>query len=574
MTRRLLGLLAGRRLRLALAAGLGAGAIGCGVALMAISGWLISKAALQPPILDLAVAIVAVRFFGIARGCLRYLERLVTHDVALRILADLRVQLYRALEPLAPAGLLAFRSGDLLARMVSDVDALQDLFLRGLVPPLVAALVLGLAAGVLVPLAAPAVLPLVVLFAAAGAGLPWLSARLARRWAAERGRLRGELSARLVEILDGAGELAVYSALDAGRRPLGAIGDGLARIDVRRALGDAAGEAGLVVAAGLATVAALAIGVQLAAGRRLDPVFLATVTLTVMASFEAVQQLPAAFERIQHSLAAGRRLLEVEAVPAPVTEPAAPLPVRMGAIEVEDAWLRYGADQPWVLAGASLRLEPGERVALVGASGSGKTSLAAALLRFRELDRGRVLIDGTDAARCRPDDVRKLIGLCSQDAHVFNASLRDNLRLARPDASQEQLEDAARRARLLDWVGSLPAGWGTRAGEAGALLSAGQRQRLALARALLAGFPVLILDEPTANLDAATAVELMDAVLAEPRGRTILLITHRPEGLAGMDRILELSGGRVSGQAALGDGVPVGLVEEQLPEVPEAGRPG
>ena len=545
MTIRLLGLLRGHRLRLGLAVLLGAAAIGSSLALMAISGWLISKAALRPPILDLAVAIVAVRFFGISRGLLRYLERLVTHDVAFRVLGELRVRLYQALEPRAPAGLAGFRSGDLLARMVSDVEALQDLFLRGVVPPLVAALVLGLAAGVIAPLAAPALLPLLLLFPAAAVGLPLLSTRLARHWAGDRARIRGDLSTQLVEVVQGSGELVAFGAsrsrLDSIRR----IGDEISRIDLRRALSDAVGEAGLVLATGLAALGVLAISLPLVTAQRLDGAYLATLALTALASFEAVQPLPAAFERIQHSLAAGRRLLEVQSLPVPVTDPPAPLLLRMGVLEVEDAWLRYRPDGPWALAGVSLRLEPGARVALVGPSGSGKTSLANALLRFRELDRGRMLIDGTDLQRGRQDDVRRLIGLCAQDAHVFNASLLDNLRLARPSAGLEEIEEAAGRARLLDWVRSLPLGWETRAGEGGALLSSGQRQRLALARALLAGFPILILDEPTANLDADTARELMEAVLAEPRGRTLLLITHRSEGLEGMDSILVMREGRI-----------------------------
>ena len=545
MTVRLLGLLRGHRLRLALAVGLGAAAIGSSIALMAVSGWLISQAALRPPILDLAVAIVAVRFFGISRGLLRYLERLVTHDVAFRVLGELRVRLYRALEPLAPAGLAAYRSGDLLARMVSDVDALQDLFLRGVVPPLVAALVLGLAAGVIAPLAAPALLPLIVLFLAAAVGLPLLSSRLARRWSAGRARIRGELSTRLLEVIQGSGEIAAFGAGPGRLESIRESGAGLSRIDLRRALNDAVGEAGLVLATGVAALAVLAAALPLVAAHRLDGSFLATLALTVLASFEAVQPLPAAFERIQHSLAAGRRLLEIESLPVPVTDPPAPMPLRMGRLELEDAWLRYRPDGPWALAGASLVLEPGARVALVGPSGCGKTSLANALLRFWELDRGRVLIDGTDVRRGRQEDVRRLIGLCAQDAHVFNASLLDNLRLARPGAGLEEIEEVAGRARLLDWVRSLPQGWETRAGEGGALLSAGQRQRLALARALLAGFPILILDEPTANLDGETARELMEAVLAEPRGRTLLLITHRTEGLEGMDSVLVMREGRI-----------------------------
>jgi thiol reductant ABC exporter CydC subunit len=537
--------------RLALSVVLGWLAVTGGMALMAVSGWLISKAALQPPILDLAVAIVAVRFFGIARGVFRYLERLASHDLALRVLADIRVALYRALEPLAPAALGKLGSGDLLRRLVGDVDDLQDLLVRGLAPPLVAALVLGLAAGAIWAVAPPAVPALVVPFVVAAAGLSWVNARMGARWAPAQAAARASLSGQVVELVRGLGDIVAFGREAQRLGALHATDRKLAAVDTRRAWLEAVGEGGMVALAGLAGWAVLAAILPVAAEGRLDGTLIAALVLLALASFEAVQPLPAAFERMQQSLASAARLDLVMSTPAPVADPPAPRAPAPGGLRVQGAWLRYRDDGPWVLAGAELELGVGERVALTGASGAGKTSLAHAILRFQELDRGSISLDGLDLRECAQDEVRRLVGLCAEDAHIFNASLLDNLLLARPEATPAELEQALGRARLLDWVSGLPEGLGTRLGEQGALVSAGQRQRVALARALLADFPVLILDEPTANLDEATSRAFLHDFLSERRGRTLLLITHRRQGLEAMDRVLTLEQGRIQSFADL-----------------------
>lgn len=545
MIRQLAALAARSKGRVALSIVLGFLAIGSSTALMATSGFLIAKAALKPPILDLAVAIVAVRAFGIGRGVFRYLERLASHDLALRLLAELRVWLYRKLEPLAPAGLEEFRSGDLLARMVADTEALQDFFLRVLGPPLVAALILGLAVGIILPLAPPAAVGLVGPFLVAGLVLPSLARRLARDAAGAQPRLRGELANQFLEMLQGAPEIVAFGR---GGEEL----DRIRRLDshlalVARRLASLAGalDGSVTSLATLAVGAVLFLAIPLTGAGRLDGVFLATVALTTMASFEAVQLLPDASRRLEQSLASAARLFAVGATLPPVADVPHPIAAKPGPIVINDAWLRYGPRDPWALAGVSLRIEPGRRVALVGPSGSGKTTLAHVLLRFRELDRGRVTLNGRDLREHDQESVRRVIGLCEENPHLFNTSILANVRLGRSTATQSELEAAAGRAGLLDWIRSLPEGWQTRVGQDGAEVSGGQRQRISLARALLADFPVLILDEPTANLEGDLARRLVSDMMHAAADRALLLITHRIEGLEELDEILVMNGGRI-----------------------------
>ncbi len=282
---------------------------------------------------------------------------------------------------------------------------------------------------------------------------------------------------------------------------------------------------------------------------RLEGVLLGTLALLALGSFEAILPLADAARRLVAGLAAGRRLFEMASLPPPVTDPARPVPGPPSAcrLTVERARLRYAPNRPWALDGVDLELNAGARVALVGPSGAGKTTLAQVLVRFRELDGGVITLDGHPLQAYRAEDVRRAIGLLEQEPHLFTTNLLENLRLARPGASMAEIEAAAARARILAWVRSLPAGWETPVGEAGVQLSAGQRQRIALARALLAGFRLLILDEPFAHLDPATARALADDLLGQ-EGPGVLLITHRLYGMERLDEIVVLEEGRVTGR--------------------------
>jgi thiol reductant ABC exporter CydC subunit len=540
--RRLLALTAAPRSRLALAVLLGAATVIFGAGLMATAGYLISRAAERPEIFSLGVAIVAVRFFGLARPLARYLERLTSHDLVLRVLGRVRVRVYERIEPLAPAQLEAYRRGDLLSRLVADVDALQNLHLRGVLPPLVA-----VAAGAVSVAVTWAFLPAAAIVLAGGllaaalvapAGFALLARRAQMRVAAER----GGLSADLVEVVRGAPELAVYGCEDEQLGRLRGRDRGLVRLAHRAALADGAGDGLRLLVTGATVAGVLALAVAAHAAGNLDRVLVAMLALLALASFEAVQPLAQAARELAETLAAGRRILDlIDREPA-IVDPAEPVPIPQQPFELvlEGVRARYAPGDPPALDGVSLRLEPGRKVALVGPSGAGKTTVTNLLLRFLDPEAGRVTLGGRDLREYRQEDVRRAIAVAGQDSHLFSTTIRENVCLARPTAGEDEIEEALRRACLWDWVCALPDGLDTLVGEEGRELSGGQRQRIVLARALLARAPVLVLDEPTAHLDSATAERLVEDVLAAAGAGTVLLITHRPEGLERMDEIFAL----------------------------------
>jgi ATP-binding cassette subfamily C protein CydC len=542
--RRLLALAGVPRGRAALSIGLGALAVGFGVALMTTAGYLISRAAEQPPILALTTVIVVVRFLALARPLARYLERLSSHDLALRALGRIRATVYERIEPLAPAELDAFRRGDLVSRMVGDVDALQGLYLRGLGPPLVAVAV-SVACVVAVAFVLPAAaLALAVGLVLGGVAVPLLAARLARRAGRRQAAARGELTADLVELLRGAPELAAYGREDEALARVRDADGELLRLGRRDALVAGLADALSVLVAGLTTTCVLALAVAAQDTGSLDRVLVAALALLALSSFDAVAPLPGAARELSGTLESGQRVLAlVERKPRVVDPPApAPPPSAPVTVALESVTARYSSAGQAALAGFNLRLEPGERVALVGPSGAGKTTVTNLLLRFLDPAQGRVTVDGVDIRALRQEDVRRTFALAGQEAHVFDSSIRENLKLAQPGATDVELHDVLRRVRLDEWVESLPEGLDTLVGEEGRGLSGGQRQRLVIARALLSDAPVLLLDEPTAHLDGATAEAVVADVLDAAEHRSILLITHRPEGLERVDSVVTVPG--------------------------------
>ena len=547
---RLLRLARPLRGRLLLAALAGAAATGCGVALLAVSGFMLARASQHPNIIAISAAVVAVRALVLGRGIFRYGERLASHDVAFRVLADVRVSMYRRLERLAPAGLQAFRSGDLLARLVADVDATQDLFIRAVAPPLAAALVGAGAVIACLLLLAPAAGVLAAGLAAGGVAVPLLAAGRARVAATRTAPARGELAASIADLVAGAADLHAFGAEEGALAAVAAHDRSLTRLARRSASGEGLG-AGLIAAAtGLTVWGVLLLGVAAVGAGALTRVPLAVLTLTALASFEAVSALPSAAMQLGQARASAARVGAVLDSPDPVTDPAAPRPLPDGPLRVmlRDTRVRYEPDGPLVLDGVDLDLGAGRRVALVGPSGAGKSTIAAVLLRFCDLAGGTVTLGGHDLRAYRADDVRTVIGGCTQDPHIFDAGIRENLRLARPAASGRDLAEAAGQARLLPWIESLPQGWDTPVGTRGSAVSGGERQRLALARALLAGPELLILDEPTAHLDPETRADLTADLLDVTQDRATLLITHELRGLDQVDEIVVLEAGRVVGR--------------------------
>lgn len=531
---------------MALAAAAGAAAELAGLGLIGSAAWLITRAAEQPPLAALSVAIVGVRAFATSKGVFRYGERLAGHDVALRAQATTRERLYQAL---IPAGPLNHRGADLLSRMVDDTDAAQDLLVRCLLPA-VAALVTAVTTVVIALFLLPAAaLVLLAGLAVAGVLIPAGTAAAARRWSARIAPARADLAARVADLVHGSADLAAYGA---GDRALAACAEAdarLAALERRQARGNAVATGLGMLAQGLTVLAIVLVAQNSGAGS----VATAVLALTSLVSFEPVLPMAAAGERLTGVLAALRRLREVRATPPAVTDPTAPVPVPDGppTVEIDDLVVRHSADRAPALNGVSLTLTPGRRVALVGPSGAGKSTLLSALMRLVEPESGTIRLSGVEIGRLSADDARRVMTGLTQDPYVFQASLRDNLRLAGPEAGEDALAEAVRRARLERWVERT--GWDTVLGEDGRTVSGGQLQRLALARALLNDPPVLLLDEPAEALDEETADALMADLLDATHGHTTLLVTHRLRGLERVDEIVVLENGSVAQRGTHGE---------------------
>ncbi len=533
------------RARLAGAGLLGLASAAATIGLLAGSGYVVGRAALRPGLGALVGILATVEVLAFLRGPLRYAERLVGHDAALRALTRWRVWLYDCLTPRVPAALAGWRSGDLLARAIDDVDALQDLYLRTLLPVSVAAgaaAIATVAVGLVTPWASLTLgLPLAVALTVP-ALLTWR-----RSGDDEIAAVGGEIAARVVDLLTGAPELLAFgadAAALAGIEAAAARADALERRHARLATG-----AGVVIqlCLAVAVTATLALGVAAVHDHRIGQVMVAVLPLAALAAFETVPGVPIAVARALAVRGAADRLFALEDVAVPVHDPEAPAARSPGVPEVAfcGASIRYGPGLPRALDGVTLQLPAGGRVAVTGSSGAGKTSLVHALLRFWPLEEGTLTLAGTDVERLSGRSVRTAFALADQHARLFAGTVRTNLLLVRPDATEEDLLEVLRSARLDRWVDSLPAGLDTPVGEDGIAVSGGERRRLAVARALLAPGDVVVLDEPTSGLDAALADEVIDGVLAAAGRRSVLVITHRPGEAARCDATVALEGGRV-----------------------------
>ena len=538
---RLLALLGPYRWWIAAGVLLSFATIGSSVGLMAMSAYLISKAALATDISQLGLAIAGVRLFALTRAAFRYGERYVTHLATFRILTRLRAWFYRSVEPLAPARLQAYRSGDLLGRIVGDIETLQDFYLRVIVPPLTAALVTAVACAILGYFDLRLAVALLVFLGLTGVALPLASRWLSRKPAEALIAVRAELNATLVDEVQGVADLLAHGQELAFAARAAGLGEELNRLQERLALIRGLGNGLAALLTSLAALMVLFLAIPLVSGGQMDGVFLALIPLTAIASFEAVQPLAQAFQVLESSRAAAGRLYELIDAPPEVSDPPGPWPEPAGyGLEVRDLWFRYGPEEPWVLEGLSFAVAPGQRVAMAGASGAGKSTLVNLLLRFWDYDRGHILLGGRELRDYRADDVRETVAVVSQHTYLFNTSIRDNLLLAAPEASQAQLEVACRQARLQPFIESLPHGYDTLVGDNGLRLSGGERQRLAIARAILKDAPILILDEATAHLDPVTEGEVMAALERLMAGRTTLIISHRADLLANVDQVVAL----------------------------------
>ncbi len=546
---RLLEVLAPFRKWFALAVLLSFLTVASSVALVATSAYLISRAALVAEVAQVSIAITCVRVFAILRGTFRYLERLVSHTVTFRVLAELRGWFFAAVEPLAPACLGGHRSGDLLARSVADVETLESFYVRVLVPPVAAAMVAAFTCVLLGAFAWQLAVAVLIFLVATGLALPLAMQRLGARSSAELIIERAQLNSVAVDQVQGLRDLLVFDQQGEYAARLLSSSQRLNRIQERTAVLRGAGEAASTLLVALALLGVLWLAIPLVTGGEIEAVYLALLPLAAVAGFEAVQSLGPALQQLRSSQEAGRRIFDLVDAPPPVREPDHPAPLpRDLSIEVRDLTFRYDLERPAALDRVSFSLRMGERLAIVGPSGAGKSTNASLLLRFWQHEEGEITHGGRDLREYRSEDVRSLIAVVPQDVHLFNATVRDNLLLADPDAGDEQLEAACRQALLHDFIAGLPHGYDTLIGENGVLLSGGERQRIAIARVIVKGSPLVILDEPTANLDARTERKLMASLEPFLAERTVLVMSHRRAPIVGADRVLRCEAGRLANQ--------------------------
>lgn len=543
---RLLGFLRGSERWVALSVLLGALTIGASIALMGTSSWLIAMAALHPTIAELNVAIVGVRFFGISRAVFRYLERLVSHNVTFRLLARLRVWFYEHLEPLAPARLLEYRAGDLLARIVADVQTLENFYVRVVSPPLTALLVLLGTAAFLAAYGTRLALALIVSFLLAGLFLPIVMRFAARQAGQTWVRLRAQLHADLVDNVQGMADLIAFEQVPARMRLFEELQQRYNQAQLRLASLNALQSGAMLFLTNLGLWLVIYLAIPAVTAGRIPGVMLGALGLLTLAAFEAVQPLPQTAQMWESIHQAAQRLFEVvDTRPAVIEAGEIHLPPGPPTLSFEHVSFTYPGTSVPALQDVSFTLSPGRKIAIIGPSGAGKSTLVHLLLRFWDYQQGEIRLNGVPIRTLHPDLVRAQFAVVGQNSYFFNATVRQNLRLARLEATDAELEAAARQARIHEVLQALPQGYRTRLGEQGARLSGGERQRLALARALLREAPIFLLDEPTANLDAITEHEVLETLFDVLRDRTVLLITHRLIGLENMDEILVLDKGRI-----------------------------
>ena len=544
---RLLSFLSGSWNWVALSVLLSTLTIGSSVALIGTSAWLISTAALHPSIANLGVSVVGVRFFGISRGVFRYLERLVSHNVTFRLLARLRVWFYEKLEPLAPARLMEYKSGDLLARVIGDVETLENFYVR-VISPSSTAILIGLIVSIFfASFYAPIALALIGFFLTLGLILPILAQIVSRAPGQRLISQRADIQSQLVDGVQGIADLLAFGRGADRLKQISSTGEAysstqkqMARISgIHSALGT------LFTNFGLWLVLFLVIP-QVTAGN-IKGVMLGTFALMTLASFEAVTPLPLAAQMWNSSREAAKRLFDVvDAEPAVMETGQKRLEINSPiSLQFSNLSFSYPNQSTPALQDVTFTVPAGKAVAIVGPSGAGKSTLANLLLRFWDYELGEIALDSESLKALNQDEVRKRFALVSQNSYFFNTSLRENLRLARRSASQEEMESAACAAQIHEFIASLPKDYDTLIGEQGLRLSGGERQRLGIARALLKDAPILIFDEPTADLDPQTEKQVLSTLFEIMRGKTSLLITHRLVGLENVDEILVMDGGQI-----------------------------
>ena len=542
---RLLKLVAPFKWWILLAVFLGFATISSSIGLMATASYIIASAALHPQLGSLFVPITGARFFGISRGVFRYAERIVSHNTTFKLLARIRVWFYEKLEPLAPAKLQKYKSGDLMSRIIADVETLDHFYVNVVAPPLVA---VAIAAGMFAFLWSFSIklaVAFLIMFAIAAIVAPWFASCLSRGLGKKIVNTRSELNIALIDGIQGLADLIAFGQAEKHKIFIDRLNKKLSFTELKMAWISALNNGLQVLLANLALVVVLAVAIPLANDQLLKGVTLAVLAMGTLAAFEATQNLPTAFQYLEKTGQAAKRLFEIVDSRPDIVEPARSLQPQFFDISITNLTFSYPSSGTKVLDNISLLAPQGKKIAIVGPSGAGKSTIFNLLLRFWDYDQGSIKIGNVELKNINSEQVKEYYAVVTQNTYLFNSTIRENLLLAKPDATDDQIKTALEQAQIYDFIARLPQGLDTYIGDQGMNLSGGERQRLAIARALLKNAPILLLDEATANLDPITETEIMKTLLEIMQDKTTIMITHRLVGMEHMDQIYVLHEGKI-----------------------------
>jgi ATP-binding cassette subfamily C protein CydC len=534
---------------MALAALTGFFTIGSSIGLLMTSAWIITKAALHPNVAELQVAIVGVRFFGIARGAFRYAERLISHNITFKLLSKFRVWFYKSIEPLAPAGLSKYKKGDLLTRMVSDVESLEHVYIRVIFPPLVAIMVtilMWILFGIFNILFSIIITSALVF---AGVVVPIFTTRLNKIIGKRFIEVRAKLKMLSVDLAQGLTELIVYGKDKDFAEEFNALNGEYNRLQRRISFIDGLNEGLIMLLLNATIIGILLVAIPQINLHNLTGVDLAVMIVGAMASFEAVLPIPTMAQHFESSMQAAERIFELTDTEPNIVNSEVPVRNVSGhTLEFKNVNFTYPGSKYPVLSEVSFELYPEKSIAVVGASGSGKTTLVNLIARFYDVQNGKIRLGGIPISQIDIEVLRKQFAVVLQSGHIFAGTLRDNLLIANQKATDAELIDALKKANIFETFFSNHSGLDTWVGESGHQISGGERQRLEIARAILKDAPILIFDEPTSNLDSENEKLILDTIMEISKNKSLLLITHRLVAMNKFDEIIVMRNGRIAEQ--------------------------
>ena len=525
---------------------LGFSTIGSGIGLMMTSSYLIAKAAIQTPIYQLQVAIVGVRFFGIARGVLRYLERYVSHEITFKLLAKFRVWFYEALIPLVPSKTIDYTSGDLLTRSIEDIESLEHIFVKVISPPFILALTGGLMFVLLNQFSITYAFIFLTIFFGSAIGIPLLTYLISRKLGKKIIFLRTQLKNLTIDGIDGLSELIIYQEIESWKQKFLDTQDELLNTEYKMNLIKGLHESLTGLAMNLTVAVMLFVSIPDVNKGLLDGVYLAVITIGIMASYEIVFQIPLAFQYISKSIEAGKRLFEITEIKAEKVIDTMQRDVSVSKYElnVQDVSFSYESSTK-TLENISFEVKENQLLAIVGASGAGKSTLVNILTKLWDFDTGEITIGGMSYSKLSPDKVRDLISVVPQKTHLFTGTIKDNLLIANEKASDDEIYDVLEQVDLKEMILNLPEKLNTNIGEFGKKLSGGEIKKLAIARALLRNTPLIIFDEATSHVDNLTENKILKTIKFNSIGKRIIFIAHRMTRMDMFDQILVFSNGRI-----------------------------